>query len=208
MTGKFIVLEGIDGSGTTTQAKRISQYLEKSGLSCLLTAEPTEGPIGNTIRGYLSGQHYLPEGEKGTEIIAMLFAADRLEHLDATIIPALEQGKWVISDRYVASSMAYQGGDGVSKLYSLVQRLNARALRFMPDLTIFLTLDAKTAGHRVKSRKEQLEIYEKLEFQNKLDKQYRQVFIQEKIENLCIVEGQDDIDFIFGEIKKQLKLLM
>ncbi|HYY53573.1 MAG TPA: dTMP kinase, partial [Myxococcales bacterium] len=109
--GRFIALEGLDGSGTTTQAERIASVLRAQGRRVLLTREPSDGPIGTLIRLALTGRLGLPQrsGPLTEEALALLFAADRVDHLAAVIEPALERGELVVCDRYVLSSLAYQG---------------------------------------------------------------------------------------------------
>ena len=106
--GIFIVIEGLDGSGKTTQASFLAKKLEKTH-KVLLTAEPSIGKIGTFIReGCLYEDKRLP-----TEAEALLFAADRIEHMHSEIKPALDEGKLVICDRYIYSSLAYQGSAGL-----------------------------------------------------------------------------------------------
>ena len=111
--GHFIAIEGIDGAGTTTQAARLAAALRKRGLPVRTTHEPTDGPIGALIRQVLNGRVVVagPAGSTslGWSTMALLFAADRLDHLQAEIIPNLMDGVTVITDRYDASSIAYQG---------------------------------------------------------------------------------------------------
>ena len=109
MTGKFIVVEGIDGSGSTTQAKLLCKYLESRGRTCFFTAEPSGGPIGKFIRDLLKQKENKPQ--LFFHILALTFAADRLCHYDLEILPKLKAGVDVISDRYVLSSLVYQGLD-------------------------------------------------------------------------------------------------
>ena len=157
--GRFLVLEGIDGAGTTTQAGHIRQWLEARGVQAMVTREPSIGPVGVTIRHALSGRLRLPEvaggGELPKETIALLFAADRLDHIASEIKPALERGIWVISDRYVQSSVAYQG-----TLIDLdwVEEINCHAMA--ADLTLFLRVDAATALQRIGSSRLQTDIFE------------------------------------------------
>ena len=96
--GNFIVLEGIDGSGTTTQAKRLKLHLETKGHRVHLTRQPSDGPIGKMIRGLLEKKEGV---EMNWEMLALLFAADRLRHWQEEVLPLLQQGVFVISDRYV-----------------------------------------------------------------------------------------------------------
>ncbi len=157
--GRFLVLEGIDGAGTTTQAGYIQQWLEEHGIRAIVTREPSEGPIGATIRQALRGRLRLPvvagSGELSSETIALLFAADRLDHIEAEIKPALQRGIWVISDRYVQSSIAYQG-----TLIDLgwVEEINRYSIA--ADLTLFLRIEAATAMQRIGSSRVQTDIFE------------------------------------------------
>ncbi|CDK38119.1 thymidylate kinase [Halorubrum sp. AJ67] len=108
MTGRFISIEGVDGAGTTTQAQAVADELVErhDGLTeddTLVTAEPTDGEIGRLIRTGLAGDIELSQ-----QALALLFAADRVNHIKTTIEPALNDGKTVITDRYYLSSYAYQ----------------------------------------------------------------------------------------------------
>ncbi len=151
--GRFIVLEGIDGSGTTTQAHALVTAIEASGGRAIYTREPSDGPVGAYIRTILRGEQAHTAGE---HTLAALFAADRLDHWDREIDPTLAGGADVICDRYVLSSMAYQGvmtGDE-----SWVRDLNAQARP--ADLTVLLELPPDEAGRRRASRGEAEERYE------------------------------------------------
>lgn len=111
LPGRFIVLEGLDGAGTTTQTERLASLLRSEGHDVVTTREPSDGPVGTMLRQALTGRLGLPQGRGplAQETLALLFAADRTDHLHARILPALEQGKVVLCDRYVLSSLAYQG---------------------------------------------------------------------------------------------------
>jgi dTMP kinase len=146
--GAFICIEGLDGSGKTTQAKLLAKKLEKSH-SAIYTAEPSRGKIGTFIRNsYLYGEKRL-----SSVIEALLFAADRIEHVETEVLPALHQGKLVISDRYLYSSLAYQGAAGLSLEW--IEKINEHALR--PDLAVFIDVDLKTVMNRLKSKKSVME---------------------------------------------------
>lgn len=140
----FIVLEGIDGSGTTTQLERLAQHLRDRGRPALATREPSEGPVGRLLREALLGHH---RDERGTPIdgraMALLFAADRRDHLVREIEPALAAGSDVVSDRYLLSSLAYQAVEA-DRLW--VQKL-AEGVR-VPDLTLVLDLPTPVAAER------------------------------------------------------------
>ncbi len=152
--GAFICIEGLDGCGKTTQAKLLTKNLRKSH-NTVYTAEPSRGKIGAFIRNsYLYGEKRL-----SGVIEALLFAADRIEHVETEVLPALHQGKLVISDRYLYSSLAYQGAAGLSLEW--IEKINEHALR--PDLAVFIDVDLKTVMNRLKSKKSVMENMETLQ---------------------------------------------
>ena len=152
--GIFICIEGLDGSGKTTQAKLLAKKLRKSH-SAIYTAEPSRGKIGTFIRERcLYGEKRL-----SSVIEALLFAADRIEHVENEVLPALHQGKLVISDRYLYSSLAYQGAAGLSLEW--IEKINEHALK--PDLAVFIDVDLKTVMNRLKSKKSVMENMETLQ---------------------------------------------
>jgi dTMP kinase len=160
MAGRFIVFEGLDGAGTTTQAKLLADRLSKQGRAVYLAHQPSEGPAGLLIRQILAGRSATPQadGKLGVvdeRVMALLFAADRLDHLGAQIEPRLARGEDVILDRYTLSSLAYQGA-------SVSHEFIAQANRFArkPDLTLFLYVPSAVALERVRSRGAKLERYE------------------------------------------------
>ncbi len=154
--GKFIVFEGIDGAGTTTQSKLAAKWLRERSLDVVETAEPTDGAVGRTVRRALSGEMPGREGrEVEPELFALLFAADRLDHMNRTVIPALERGQWGISDRCYLSSFAYQS---VGCDLGWVRELNRHVRR--ADLTLLLDLDAEAAYERLVGAREKHEVFE------------------------------------------------
>ncbi len=177
--GHFIVLEGIDGSGTTTQCSTLAGRLAEMGLQAHTTRQPSDGPIGVLIRQVLTGRLVVPgcDGARapGWATMATLFASDRLDHLEADIVPTLSQGVTVLCDRYDYSSVAYQtvsggGGDDVS---AWVREINRHARR--PDLTLVLDVDPKVAAARRASRSGSPELYEVDEMQAELAKFYAKI---------------------------------
>ncbi len=146
--GAFIVLEGIDGSGKTTQAKLLASELEKS-YHAVYTAEPSENRIGLFIRNacLYEEKRLLPDVE------ALLFAADRVEHVENEIKPALEEGRLVICDRYIHSSLAYQGSANLSLAW--IKAINKDALK--PDLAVFIDVSPETVLKRLERRKSVME---------------------------------------------------
>ena len=149
----FIVFEGIDGTGKTLQAKMLASRLQECGAPCLLTAEPSDGPYGRQIR---SLTYRLSPHEE-----ARLFAADRRDHVERVIVPALATGQTVICDRYVYSSVAYQGARGVEMALILEEN---RPFARPADVTFLLEIPVKTALARIRCfRSPHLSPFEKKE---------------------------------------------
>ena len=149
----FIVFEGIDGSGKTLQAKMLASRFERCGVPYLLTAEPSDGPVGSQIRSLTSRLSPLEE--------TRLFTADRRDHLERTIMPALARGQTVICDRYVYSSVAYQGARGVD-IASILEE-NEQFAR-PADVTFLLEISVDTALRRIRTnRSNELSPFEKQE---------------------------------------------
>jgi dTMP kinase len=158
--GSFICIEGLDGCGKTTQAKLLAKKLRK-GYNAVYTAEPSRGKIGTFIRkSCLYGQKRLSSVAE-----ALLFAADRLEHVENEVLPALRQGRLVVSDRYVYSSLAYQGAAGLS--LDWIQKINEHALH--ADFAVFIDVDPKTVMQRLKPMRS---VMENLETQQKVREIY------------------------------------
>ncbi len=162
----FIVLEGIDGSGKTTLAKSLKEKLEAKGYKTQLTAEPTSGTIGSLLRSERIGD---PKAE------TLLFIADRSCHT-AEISAMLDKGVSIISDRYYASTLAYQSAalEGPSFGYDLLEEMNRAVIR-EPDITILLDLDPEESAGRVSGRGERLSKFERLEFQRRVRDNYLRI---------------------------------
>ena len=154
--GLFIVLEGPDGAGITTQTALLRDGLAARGLKAYATKEPTNGPIGSVVRQALSHRLvYPPSRSIGDEVMALLYAADRLDHLQAIVLPRLERGITVVCDRYRLSSYAYQG---LTTGLDWVKALNSKAMP--PDLTIFIDVPPETSQARISHRGDYVELYE------------------------------------------------
>lgn len=169
--GFFLVLEGIDGSGTTTIGKMLESELKSKQIKAHYTFEPTMGPIGSLIKNILSKRVVMNTG-KGSEVIdqtavALLFASDRLDHIKNEIEPLLRDGYVVISDRYKYSSYAYQSLFASKKW---VKEINRFAID--PDLLLFLDVDVKTGLKRVGVRGNVKEIYEKTDILKRVRANY------------------------------------
>jgi dTMP kinase len=159
--GVFICVEGLDGCGKTTQTKLLVERLQKKGYDAIYTAEPSRGEIGSFIK------RYCLHGEKRVSSIveALLFAADRFEHIEKEVIPDLNEGKLVVSDRYVYSSLAYQGGAGIDLEW--IEKINEHAIR--PALALFIDVEPETVIQRLKPKKS---VMENLETQRKVQGVY------------------------------------
>lgn len=159
--GFFICIEGLDGCGKTTQTKILVGGLKKRSYNAVYTAEPSRGKIGNFIRRYC-----LHSGKRVSSVVeALLFAADRFEHLEKEVIPCLKDGRIVVSDRYVYSSLAYQGATGLD--LDWIRKVNEHALT--PDLAIFIDVKPEIVVQRLKPKKS---VMENLETQRKVREVY------------------------------------
>jgi dTMP kinase len=191
--GIFLVIEGLDGSGKTTQAALLAGKF-KNNYNILLTAEPSHGKIGTFIReSCLYENTRLP-----TEAEALMFAADRIEHMYSEVKPALEEGKLVICDRYIYSSLAYQGNSGLSLEW--IKTINARALQ--PDICIFIDVPPEKVIERLQRKKS---VMETLETQQKV----REVYMKyvEKGE-LVRVDGDKEVAQVAEELFKTVSGLI
>ena len=202
-SGRFVVLEGIDGAGTTTQVARLAERLRKEGGPPVRsTREPSDGPIGSLVRQVLTGRIVAPEGRApGWATMALLFAADRMDHVESEIEPFLAAGGVIISDRYDASSLAYQSvtsGSGGEKAVEWIRALNQHAMR--PDLTIVLDLAANLAAERRSSRGEAAQLYEQNEVQHALAVFYRDLAKHMPEDRIQVIDGKGTVDEVHARI--------
>jgi len=160
--GIIVAIEGIDGSGTTTQAELLAEALRSSGREVVRTFEPSDGPIGRLIRDALTDEAGL-----GPAPLALLFAADRLEHLDRRVRPAVARGAVVLTDRSVVSSLAYQG---LELPEGWVASINARAP--YPDRVLWLDVPVETCLERIGGRGRSRDRYERRELLCRLHTRY------------------------------------
>jgi dTMP kinase len=168
--GRFIVLEGIDGAGTTTQGEALVAAFERAGQRALFTHEPSRYPVGLLLRQLLVGTAGVERPD--WDGMALLFAADRLQHVQLEIEPALAAGAAVVCDRYDLSSLAYQSAtapDGERALPWL-RALNQRARR--PDVTLVFDVDPALAEERRARRGGLPELFERRELQRRLAELY------------------------------------
>ncbi len=159
--GFFICIEGLDGSGKTTHTHRLVRNLQKRGFDSIYTTEPSEGEIGRFIRAsVLQGRQRVPRVVEG-----FLFAADRVEHLEKDVKPALREGKIVVSDRCVYSSLAYQGAAGLDLEW--IEEINRFALP--PDLALYIDVPPEVVVKRIRRKKS---VMERLETQRRVKQVY------------------------------------
>jgi dTMP kinase len=197
--GKLIVLEGIDGSGTTTQARLLCDFLRDRGITVHLTREPSDGPVGLLIREILHGAHAPVVGDT----MALLFAADRVDHLAREILPALERGSHVLTDRYYHSSLAYQA---IEADRGWVEELNRRARR--PDVTFLLDLPAEEAERRRTARGGPEERYDRLEAQRRIAENYRRLPERLPGEDYRVLDGSRPIDVVQDDLRRAVLALI
>ncbi len=204
--GRFIVFEGIDGSGKSTQIKNISKRLEILGNKIYSTFEPTDGPIGLLIRQMLSGKVATDQ-----RTIASLFAADRTDHLvnqENGVCLKVDQGEMVLCDRYYFSSYAYHAQYIDMEWVIHANSLNADILR--PDVTIFIDVDPDICFERIKLSRSNFDMYEKIDVMKKVRANYFQAFdVLKDLEKIIIIDGNTTMerveDKIFNEVKKIIK---
>lgn len=176
MSGYFIVIEGIDGAGTTTQSRRLVDALRERGRDARHTFEPTNGAVGTLIRAVLEKRLPVPASglpfSPNWATLALLFSADRLDHVDSFIDPALRENAVVVSDRYDLSSLAYQSVTSPEgpAVVPWLRDLNRRARR--PDLTIVLEISAEEAAARRHARGSAEELFDADSVQRRLVEAY------------------------------------
>jgi dTMP kinase len=204
--GLFIVLEGLDGAGTTTQAQELVRRLREAGERAHFTAEPSSGPIGSQIRMMLAGRLVgYRGGSWDRRSLALLFAADRLDHLAADIEPKLEAGMHVVCDRYVLSSLAYQSLDNPAPWVAEINRYAPP-----PDVTFFLRVRATVALKRRQAASPgKGDLFETLPQQKKIERGYeRDVGIHGKRHKVRVVDGEQPLeavsDALWREVERRL----
>ena len=192
--GFFIVFEGIDGSGKSTHIKLLEKKLKQKGFQVCLTKEYTDNPVGKLIESYAVGG----ERSLSPETEALLFAADRREHTDE-INRILDQNKTVISDRYIHSSLAYQGALGLSLEW--IRSLNRFALK--PDLVLFLDINPESSLKRLQEREQT--VFEEAHYL-KLVREIYLKFVEEG--SIIRIDADKSIDEIHHEIMSHIENLM
>lgn len=190
MKGKLVSIEGIDGCGKTTHTRLLAEWLRANGYRVVVTDEPTEGIIGRIIKRALRGEIKI---QVTTE--ALLFAADRIQHIAEVVRPALKAGKIVITERYFYSSLAYQSARGLSMTW--LENINRAALK--PNLSILIDLPADAALQRIKRSRR----LDKFEQDIKLQRLVRSNYLRiARLRGLKIVNGARNKDEVQADIRK------
>jgi dTMP kinase len=200
--GRLVVLEGIDGAGTTTQAARLADRLRAAGVAVRATREPSDGPVGTLVRQILTGRIIVPGGRApGWATMALLFAADRMDHVESEIEPFVASGGVVVSDRYDASSLGYQSvssGAEVREAVGWIRSLNRYVRR--PDLTIVLDLSSDVAAERRLHRGEAAQLYEQNEVQRALSVFYRDLAEHMPEDRVVVIDAAGTVDEVHARV--------
>lgn len=195
--GKFIAMEGIDGSGKSTQIGRLLQRLAGGGVRCRATREPSDGPVGGLIRQILTGRT-----QADPRVLAALFTADRIDHL-VNDVDGLEkqigEGVTIVTDRYYFSSYAYQGADVGMDWVIGANELSANILR--PTVTLFLDVPVETVLERIRKGRSHVELFEKEERLRRTRALYFEAFERLKdVENVVVLDGSGTEDEVAERI--------
>jgi dTMP kinase len=205
--GNFIVLEGVDGAGTTTQARLLGERLRALHLPVHVSAEPSAGPIGSLLRQALSGRLVMGGGgAPAWTTMALLFAADRLDHLESELMPNLRDGVNVICDRYDHSSIAYQSAtSGSPDAIAWLHELNRHARR--PDLTLVLDVPPALAAQRRSQRRGAAELYDDAELQSRLCTLYAELERYFPGERIVHIDGQGSVEEVNARLLAEVRAL-
>ena len=192
--GKFIVIEGLDGSGQTTQLELLKEYLKSKGQKVHMTAEPTNNIVGGLIRGFLTKQWQISNTGK-----QLLFCADRAHHLESEIIPAMENGHIVISSRYYFSTIAF------GSLNNDIKWLEALNEKFpQPDAIFFLKVSPKECISRINKTRFRKEFFEEEKKLKKVLETYLKICRYKKYKNVFVIDGEQSIEKVHQDIVKKL----
>lgn len=199
--GKFIVFEGLDGSGSTTQASRLRDWLNESQKKIILgrpsahlTKEPTNNIIGGLIRGQLTG-----DWKTRPECLQLLFSADRAHHLEKEIIPLLKEGATVITDRYFFSTIAF----GALEVKDKEWLIEINKPFILPDITFLIKVSPKICIERIRGDRFHIELFEKEESLTQVWQNYED--LAKRFENVYIINGERPIKDVYKNVKDLLQ---
>ncbi|MDZ7611837.1 MAG: dTMP kinase [Candidatus Moranbacteria bacterium] len=190
--GRFIVFEGLDGSGQSTQVDLLNKYLKSKGEKTHLTAEPTNNIIGGLIRGLLTKQWSL--SNTGMQL---LYCADRAHHLESEVYPALEAGNTVISSRYFFSTIAFGALDPNNSVEWL-KTLNEKFPE--PDATFFLRVSAKKCIERIENSRFRKEFFEKEKKLEKVLRVYDEIVKDKDFKTFYVIDGEQPIEKVHQDV--------
>jgi dTMP kinase len=194
----FLVVEGLDGAGTTTISARLAEELRVRDLRVRLTAEPTDGPLGSLLRAHVKGDVDLDE-----QTAALVFTGDRADHLGQVIRPALRRGEWVVCDRYLLSTLAYQGAAGVSR-----EAVLAASEGFdVPDVTFVLDVPEEARAQRLAARSKE-ERYEGAELAEELRRSYEESIelLRSAGHRIEVIDASRSIEKVLEDVLARLDL--
>ncbi len=196
---KFITFEGIDGCGKSTQAKLLLEYMNKSGVETILVREPGGTNISESIREILL---HSSSGQMGDRTESLLMTASRAQLTQEVIIPNMDQGKFVIADRYSDSTLAYQGGGRNLDIEWLIELNNYATFTLLPDITFFVDIRPEEALRRLDSNKDRIE-GEGIEFQARVRKTYHEL-AERFNDRYVILDGYGKIDDIHQKVLNEM----
>jgi len=202
METKFITLEGIEGSGKTSSIKSITNLLDDKGISYVVTREPGGSSIGSELRSILLD----PQTNISPEVELMLMLADRKDHVEQVILPNLKKGNWVISDRFMDSSFAYQGG-GRKLDKNIIDSFSRNLNLPIPDLTLLFDVPVEISLSRVKARGE-LDRFEQeeIDFHNRIREAYLEL-AEQNVNRIQIIDSSRAIEDMFKIVEEKIKNL-
>ena len=190
MKGKFVVFEGLDGSGLSTQAMMLKEYLLKKGRKTILTKEQTDNFLGGMIKSSLKGHI-----KTSPLTLQLMFIADRSHHLDSEVEPALKEGKIVISDRYLFSTLAFGSLDVDPEFLKFA---NSKFRK--PDLTFIIDCKPETCVGRISRERFHIEMFEEKRKLEKVRENY--MSLKDYFPNVYIIDGNRNKQEVFEDIKK------
>jgi dTMP kinase len=194
--GLFIVIEGIDGTGKSSQARRLGEWFDSQGREVVLSREPTDGPWGRKLRESAATGRLSPQEE------LQYFLNDRRQHVEEKIAPALAAGKVVILDRYYFSTMAYQGARGFDP--AEIRRMNEEFAP-VPDLLLILDLDVDTAHARIGHRGDSTNEFEKHDSLTRC----REIFLSLKDEPFArVIDSSGSLDGVSERIRSAVEKIL
>ncbi len=196
MQGKLIAIEGCDGSGLSTQTKLLCEFLRNKNHEVLQTKEPTENFVGKVIRSVLRKEIITDR-----KTLQLLFCADRAHHIESEIIPALKNGKIVVTDRYIMSTLAF-GSLDVDREW--LKKLNENFPE--PDLTIIIDVPEEVSMARIKSSRPKIELFEEAEKLKKIRENYKK--LSKEFPNVILIDGTKTAEEVSGRVKSAVERLL